>query len=70
MFAGLVQNDECCGRSNVPQHSLYVIMHDPTGVEELNAAQERLDPNFGDRFIDLDRNKTGKESPVHKRAGA
>ena len=41
-------------------------MYDTTDVEELNAAQKRLEPNFGNGFIDLDGDETGKERPGHR----
>jgi hypothetical protein len=35
-------------------------------MEEFNAAQERLEPTFGNRFVNLDRDEAGEERPVHK----
>lgn len=58
---------QCCGAFYRLKYSLDVIVYDATGVKEFNAAHERLEPNFGDRFVDLDGNKTGKVTPVCKR---
>lgn len=49
------------------QHSLDVIMHDATGVEKLDTTQKRFEPNFGNGFVNLDRDETRKVSPGHEK---
>lgn len=42
-------------------------MYHTTDVEEFNAAQERLEPNSSNGFVDLDGDEAGKISPDHER---
>jgi len=41
-------------------------MYDAAGMEEFDAAQERLEPDSGDGFVDLDGDEAGKIGPSNK----